>query len=44
MAFTFKASQAQSMPLEALLLDACDLVLVFDAGERVPGHSLILKQ
>jgi hypothetical protein len=40
----FKLISPQTMPLEALLSDASDLVLVFDAEERVPGHSLILKQ
>jgi hypothetical protein len=39
----FKFSEPQSMPIEALLSDACDLNLVFDADERVPGHSFILK-
>jgi hypothetical protein len=40
----FKPSTPQTMPLEALLSNASDLVLVFDAGERVPGHSFVLKQ
>jgi hypothetical protein len=44
MEFKATGSMPQSKPLDALLLDASDLVLVFDADERVPGHSLILKQ